>query len=71
MNGKTTHMIAFALMAIGGLNWLLVGVANLNLVTAVLGDGTMGTKVVYILVGLATLIEIFSHKKNCACCSAK
>lgn len=70
MSGKTTHMITFGLMAIGGLNWLLVGVAGINLVTMLLGEGTTLTKVVYILVGLATLYEIFTHKKNCACCSA-
>ncbi len=69
MSGKTTHMIAFILMAVGGLNWLLVGAAGMNLVTMLLGEGTMATKVVYILVGLATLYEIFTHKKNCTMCS--
>jgi hypothetical protein len=69
MSGKTTHMIAFILMAVGGLNWLLVGAASMNLVTMLLGEGTMATKVVYILVGLATLYEIFTHKKNCTACS--
>ncbi len=68
---KTTHMIAFILMAVGGLNWLLVGAADFNLVTTLLGEGTTGTMLVYILVGLATIVEIFTHKKNCSCCAAK
>jgi len=67
---KTTHMIAFILMAVGGINWLLIGAADFNLVTTLLGEGTTGTMVVYILVGLATIVEIFTHKKNCTCCKA-
>ena len=70
MHSKTTHMISFSLMAIGGLNWLLVGAAGFNLVTTLFGEGTTLTRVVYILVGLATVLEIFTHKRNCSACSA-
>lgn len=45
--------IALILVIVGALNWGLVGVADFNLVTAILGVGTMLTQVVYILVGLA------------------
>ena len=69
MHSKTTHMISFSLMAIGGLNWLLVGAAGFNLVTTLFGEGTTLTRVVYILVGLATVLEIFTHKRNCSACS--
>ena len=71
MHSKTTHMISFSLMAIGGLNWLLVGAAGFNLVTTLFGEGTALTKVVYILVGLATVLEIFTHKSHCSTCSMK
>ena len=70
MHSKTTHMISFSLMAIGGLNWLLVGAAGFNLVTTLFGEGTTLTRVVYLLVGLATVLEIFTHKRNCSACSA-
>ena len=70
MHSKTTHMISFGLMAIGGLNWLLVGAAGFNLVTTLFGEGTTLTRVVYLLVGLATVLEIFTHKRNCSACSA-
>ena len=63
-------MISFGLMAIGGLNWLLVGAAGFNLVTTLFGEGTTLTRVVYLLVGLATVLEIFTHKRNCSACSA-
>jgi uncharacterized membrane protein YuzA (DUF378 family) len=35
MQHKTIHMVAFVLLAIGGLNWLLVGLFGLDLVQAV------------------------------------
>lgn len=47
--------VAFVLMAIGGLNWGLMGAFSLNLVTRVTGSLLWLTKTVYILVGLASL----------------
>ena len=61
------HKIAFILMAVGGLNWLLVGALDMNLVTLALGSG-MATKVVYIIIGLASLVEIVTHRGRCADC---
>ncbi len=63
------HMVSFPLMAVGGLNWLLVGAFNINLVTMVLGAGTLAN-VVYIIVGLATVLELVAHKGHCSTCSA-
>ncbi len=63
---KTLHIIAFILLVIGGLNWLLIGVADLNVVTYV---GPTLEKIVYILVGLSTLVVVFTHKKNCKECA--
>ena len=64
---KALHMITFILLVIGGLNWLLVGAFDLNLVTTIFGAGVFA-KVVYVLVGLSALVEIFTHKKNCTMC---
>ena len=69
MNSKALHMITFLLLVVGGLNWLLVGAFDLNLVTTIFGDGTL-TTVVYILVGLSALYELLTHKKGCRACSA-
>lgn len=46
--------IALLLVVIGGLNWGLVGLLNMNLVTAILGEGTLAT-VVYALVGASAV----------------
>jgi uncharacterized protein len=47
------------LVIVGGLNWLLVGVANLDLVAAVTGSSFGQTNIlsslVYVLVGVAAL----------------
>ena len=60
MNGlKTLDWVVLVLVIVGGLNWLLVGAANWNLVTAIFGDGSTMTKVVYDLVGLSALYLVF------------
>jgi uncharacterized membrane protein YuzA (DUF378 family) len=59
------HKIAFILLVIGGLNWGLSifgwDLANWGIPASVL-------MVVYALVGIAALIEIFGHKKLCKEC---
>jgi uncharacterized membrane protein YuzA (DUF378 family) len=47
--------IALVLMIVGAINWGLVGAFNFNLVAAILGDQTMASRIVYVLVGLAGL----------------
>jgi uncharacterized protein len=68
MHNKTVHMVSFLLMAVGGINWLLVGALNMNLVTMLLGAGT-GANVVYILIGLASVLELVTHRGRCKDCS--
>lgn len=66
---KAIHIIAFILLAIGGLNWLLVAF-GLNLVSLIFGAWPIIEKAIYVLVGLAALWELFTHKKNCRTCTA-
>jgi uncharacterized membrane protein YuzA (DUF378 family) len=47
--------IALAILIIGGLNWGMVGALNLDLVGAVLGTGTVATRIAYMVVGVAAL----------------
>jgi uncharacterized membrane protein YuzA (DUF378 family) len=47
--------IALAILIIGGLNWGIVGALNLDLVGAVLGTGTVATRIAYMVVGVAAL----------------
>ncbi len=50
--------VSLVLMVIGGLNWGLVGAIDLDLVATFLGSGTMASRVVYLLVGLAALYGV-------------
>ena len=60
-------MITFLLLVVGGLNWLLIGVADFNLVTTIFGEGNI-TKLIYILVGLSAVVELLTHKSRCSMC---
>jgi hypothetical protein len=64
--GKGLHMASFILLVVGGLNWLLVGIAGMNVVDSYLPDPL--PQIVYILVGLAAVYELVTHKKNCKMC---
>ncbi len=63
---KAVHIISFILLVIGGLNWGLVGVGVEDVVSRVLGDAV--AQVVFVLVGLAAIVEIVTHKKSCKMC---
>jgi len=54
---ETLYWIALILVVIGGINWLLVGLFDFNLVTAIFGDSIL-TTIIYVLVGLAAIYLI-------------
>ena len=66
---KALHMTAWVLVIIGGLNWLLTAF-HWNLVEKIFGAGSTITMVIYILVGLSALYELFTHKSTCKMCSS-
>ena len=51
---KTTLILSI----IGCLNWGLVGLFNFNLVEYLLGDGSLLTRIVYVLVMASGLVNI-------------
>ncbi len=65
---KVLHIVAFILLVVGGLNWLLVGF-GWNLVDAIFGVGSLLSRIIYVIVGLAALLELFTHRKNCKACT--
>jgi uncharacterized membrane protein YuzA (DUF378 family) len=67
---KTIHIISFILLIIGGLNWLLVGIGGWDLVAIAFGAGSTLANIVYILVGVAAIVEVVIHKKTCKACSS-
>jgi len=61
------HTVAFILLIVGGLNWGLEAI-GFNVVNLILGSWPIVEKLVYILVGLAAIYEVVTHKKNCKEC---
>ncbi len=60
---KLLNTVAFVLLVIGGINWGLIGLLDLNIVARLLGAGTTAANIVYILVGLSALYSItFFHR---------
>ena len=55
---NTLYKISLVISIIGCLNWGLVGIFNFNLVEFLFGDGTILTRLVYILVAISGLIDI-------------
>lgn len=53
---------ALALIIIGGLNWGLVGLFDFNLVAAIFGDGSVLTRIIYIVVGIAAIYGLYLFK---------
>jgi uncharacterized protein len=55
--------IAMALLIIGGLNWAMVGLFNVDMVASLFGQGSSLTRLVYLLVGVAALYAIYLAAK--------
>jgi len=65
MNNKMLHTVSFILLIAGGLNWLLIGAFQMDLVASIFGGYA---KIVYILVGLSAIYTLVTHKSMCAAC---
>lgn len=59
---KTLDVVVWTLLAIGGLNWGLVGLFNFDLVAAIFGEMSILSRIVYALVGLSALYDIVAIK---------
>lgn len=57
---KVLDVIVTVLLIIGALNWGLIGFFDLNLVTAIFGEASTVTRVIYAVVGIASLVEILN-----------
>ncbi|KPN61945.1 DUF378 domain-containing protein [Aliiroseovarius crassostreae] len=53
-----THLVTLILVCIGGVNWGLVGLANFDLVAALLGDMSILSRIVYLLVGVSAVYQL-------------
>jgi uncharacterized membrane protein YuzA (DUF378 family) len=74
--GCGVSKLAFWLMAIGGLNWGLTGLGgllgmNLNVVNLIFGSVMTLEAIVYLVVGIATVMSLMGCKcAKCKACSA-
>lgn len=55
--------LAMALLIIGGLNWAMVGLFDVDMVATLFGVGSPATRIVYVVVGLAALYSIYTTAK--------
>lgn len=56
---KAINLITLILIIVGGINWLLVGLLQFDLVAAIFGGQNSGlARIVYILVGLSALWQL-------------
>lgn len=55
---NTIQKIALTLTIVGALNWGLIGLFNYNLVDSIFGVDSFGAMLIYILVGIAGIVNI-------------
>jgi uncharacterized protein len=59
MKKNILDLIAILLVVIGGVNWGLVGLLNMDLVQLLLGSIPILAQIVYVLVGLSALYVLY------------
>lgn len=64
-------MVAWILVIIGALNWLLVGLFQWDVGELFGGMDSWVSRVIYILVGLSGLYELFTHGSRCKECKSE
>ena len=55
---RAINLITLVLLIVGGLNWGLVGLFEIDLVAALFGEMSALSRIVYALVGLSALWQI-------------
>lgn len=55
---RALNVITLVLLIVGGLNWGLVGLFDFNLVSALFGEMSTLSRIVYGLVGLSAIYQI-------------
>ena len=66
---KYAHMVAFILLVVGGIAWGIQGLLGYSIVSAILGGPL--AQIVYILVGVAAVYEVVTHKGRCKECTGQ
>ena len=64
MSNSKIFILSVILLAIGGLNWGLVGLFNFNLVSTLFGDMSIWSRIVYVLVGISAISTLITIPRN-------
>ena len=56
--------ITLVLCIIGGINWGLIGLFDFNLVEAIFQEDSFLTNLIYILVGISAIIDLYVLTKD-------
>lgn len=66
---KGLHNVAYILVIIGGLNWLLQGLLGWEIGSIFGGMDAIFSRIIYVLVGVSAAYLATTHKKDCRACS--
>jgi uncharacterized membrane protein YuzA (DUF378 family) len=61
---NTFYKICLAIATIGCINWGLVGIFDFNLVEFLFGNATLITRLVYIIVAIAGIVQLGIFTKD-------
>jgi uncharacterized protein len=61
---RVINLLTLILVIVGGLNWGLVGLLDFNLVSAIFGDMSPVSRVVYVLVGVSAVWQLVPLSKS-------
>jgi len=61
---RIIKILAYIFVIIGALNWGLVGFFNFDLVSAIFGEMTFMTRLIYDIVGISALIYMFTSYRD-------
>lgn len=56
---ETIQKILLVFTLIGAINWGLVGILNFNLVSYLFGVGSLFTNIIYSIVGICAIFNVF------------
>ena len=65
MNSKPLDYTALVIVIIGAINWALIGFFRFNLVTYLLGDMTLLSRIIYGIVGICGLYLLSMFGRIC------
>ncbi len=57
-NSHNLELIAMVLLVIGGLNWGLFGLFRFDIISAVFGEMTALSRIIYVLIGLSAVYRV-------------